>query len=131
MSYRRPSLVVPPHLRDDENYIYLIFSGNGDYPINLSYTNNLTGVETNKHRVVQLALDIAQDEYRNTGSINHNVIVRCEPGNIDIPLWSQKNKRFTLGGCVANEEGVKFIEAKNIVFKKPLTKKKESSCIIS
>lgn len=131
MSFRRPKLITPPYLDcGDDNYVYLIFSGHGDYPIQLLYTNNLVGIETNQHRAKQLALDIAAEEYKKTKNTNHNIIIRCEPGNIQVPFWSTINKKHTIGGCLANREGVKYLEKPNIRYKNKMLKRRASQCLI-
>ena len=119
MDIKRPSLIVPSicKYKDINEYVYLIFSNDSCNPIQLSFTENIKGIENNLNRAKQLALDIVTKEYKNTKIGCHNVIVRFELGDIKFPLWvSDNNKKKTIGGCIADKNGLRFLDAKHIKF---------------
>lgn len=132
MIIKRPSLIIPLSYRhiETKNYVYLIFSAIENKPVELSYTKNLSGIETNLDRAKQLALDIALDNYRNNSMKSQNIIVRQEPGNLSSPIWKSNIKKgVIIGGSIADQKGVRFIYPSNIEFEKNY--KKRNSCIIT
>ena len=132
MIIKRPSLIIPlsyQHI-ETKNYVYLIFCAIENEPVELSYTKNLSGIETNLDRAKQLALDIALDNYRNNSMKSQNIIVRQEPGNLSSPIWKSNIKKgVIIGGSIADQKGVRFIHPNNIEFEKNY--KKRDSCIIT
>ena len=113
----RPSLIIPHTHKQKEikNDIYLIFSSKLKNSIELSYTNNLVGIETNIDRASQLSIDIAVDNYKNHLLESHNVIVRCERGHFKYPLYSRDNiKTQIISGCIVDKNGCRIINSTNI-----------------
>lgn len=132
MIIKRPKLIIPLSYRhiETKNYVYMIFSAIENKPVELSYTKNLSGVETNLDRAKQLALDIALDNYRNNSMKSQNIIVRQEPGNLSSPICKSNIKKgIIIGGSIADQKGVRVVHPKNIDFEKNY--KKSNSCLIS